>query len=116
MIASIAHGLRALVLVAALAAQGCATLNSVSMTRVPADRSHAIQSEAWTWGIFGIYFTNNFVDEAIDNLRGQCPAGRISGVYTKYSGRFFLLWTTRTVDVAAFCESAAAAKPQAAAP
>jgi len=97
--------LRVLLIGAALGAQGCASLRSVSMTRVPADRSRPIKAESWSWGILGIYFTNSFVDEAVEDLRRKCPADRISGVYTKYSGRFYLLWTTRTVSVSAYCEA-----------
>ncbi len=85
----------------------CAHMNSVSMSQVPQNRSMPIESEGSTWAILGIYFSNSFVDEAIDGLKSKCPNGKISGVYTKYYGRWYLLWTTRTVTAKAFCESVA---------
>jgi len=83
----------------------CASLNSVSLTQVPLNRNKPIEASSWSWGIFGIYFGNGFVDETVDDLREKCPGGKISGVYTKYEGRFYLLWTTRTVTAKAFCEN-----------
>lgn len=85
-------------------ASGCASLNSVSHSQVPQDRSMPIESQGSSWGILGITFSNSFVDEAIEGLRSRCPNGKISGVYTKYEGRFYWLWTTRTITAKAFCE------------
>lgn len=84
---------------------GCAQLKSVSMSQVPANRSNKIQSEGFSWGIFGIYFSNSFVDDAIEDLRDKCPKGKISGVYTKYEGRSYFFWSTRTVEARAYCIS-----------
>lgn len=83
----------------------CAVLRSVSMTQVPIDRSHPIESEAFTWGIFGIYFSNSFTDQAIDQLRDKCPNGKIVGVYTKFESKIYFIWTTRTIKAKAFCEA-----------
>ena len=83
--------------------QGCAILHSVSVTRVPMDRSKPVSAESSTWGILGIYFDNDFVDEAVAKLDEQCPNGRISGVMTKYSTRLFPLWTTRQVQASGYC-------------
>jgi len=92
-----------LLIILLLLTTGCASLNSVSLTRVPKNRAQPILAEGWTWGILGIYFSNSFVDEAIGDLRKKCRKGKISGVLTKYSTRFFILWTTRTVNLKAFC-------------
>ncbi len=81
----------------------CAILHSVSVTRVPQDRSKPIEAEASGWGLFGIYFSNDIVNEAVEQLDSKCPNGRISGVMTKYSSRLFPLWTTRTVNATAYC-------------
>jgi hypothetical protein len=85
----------------------CATLHSVSLTQVPANRSNPVEAEGFSWGILGIYFSNGFVDDAMNDLKSKCPGGRINGVYTKYEGRFYLLWATRTVTAKAFCENGA---------
>jgi len=94
-----------LLLFAQLTVSGCASLHSVSVTRVPANRTHPIESESWTWGILGLYASNDFVNEAVEKLDAQCPQGRISGIMTKYSSKFFMLWTTRTVNASGYCLS-----------
>jgi hypothetical protein len=83
--------------------QGCASLKSVSSTRVPKNRTLPIKAEGFTWAIFGFHFSNSFVDEAITDLQSKCTKGKISGVYTKYSTRSYLFWTTRTINVEAYC-------------
>jgi len=92
-----------LILVALFTLCSCASLRSVSVTRVPQDRSKPIESEAWGWGIFGLYFNNDFVDEAVKKLDSQCENGRISGVMTKYTSKFYLLWTTRSINASGYC-------------
>jgi lipoprotein NlpI len=92
-----------LILLCLITLSGCATLKSVSVTRVPQDRSKPVNAEAWGWGILGLYFDNDFVDEAVKNLDEQCQNGRISGVMTKYSNKFYFLWTTRTINASGYC-------------
>lgn len=87
---------------------GCASLHSVAQTNVPKDRSKPIEAEGSTWAILGIYFSNSFADDAMEGLRSKCPNGKVSGVFTKYENRFYLLWTTRTVKATAYCETLAA--------
>ncbi len=84
-------------------ASGCASLSSVSMTRIPDNRTRPVEAESSSWGILGIYFSNDFAQEAVQKLETQCPAGKVSGVYTKLEGRFYLLWTTRTVVAKGYC-------------
>jgi len=84
----------------------CASLQSVSMTQVPTDRSHPIEANSSSWGLFGIFFTNSFADDAVKELQGKCPNGRITGVFTKQESRFYLLVLERKVLATAFCESA----------
>lgn len=89
----------------ALLVSGCASLNSVSMTQVPSNRNKPIQASSSSWGFLGIFFTNSFVDDAVDDLRRQCPTGKISGVYTKHENRFYLLMLKRMVTATAYCEA-----------
>jgi hypothetical protein len=96
------------VLAIGMIASGCASLNSVSMTQVPTDRSHPIEETVSNWAFLGIHFTNSFADEAIENLQKKCPNGRITGVYTKYEGYVYFLMTKRVVTAKAFCESKSA--------
>jgi hypothetical protein len=94
---------KSLLLLSFLALGACANLKSVSVTRVPQDRSNPISSEAWGWGFLGLYFSNDFVDEAVKELNSKCENGRISGVMTKYTSKFYLLWTTRTINASGYC-------------
>ncbi len=89
----------------ALELTSCASLKSVSMTQVPRDRGRPIQAEATNWALLGIHFTNDFVDDAIEDLQKQCPGGRITGVYTKYDGHFYFLVTRRRVRASGYCET-----------
>lgn len=82
----------------------CASLNSVSLTQVPSDRSHPIEAEASSWAILGMHLSNGWVDDAIQGLRQKCSDGKVSGVYTKYEGRNYFFWTTRTVKAHAYCQ------------
>jgi hypothetical protein len=89
---------------AILALSGCASLQSVSMTQVPAERSGSVEAESSSWGFLGIFFSNEFADEAVSKLRDACPNGKLTGVYTKYENRFYLLMVKRSVRTSAFCQ------------
>ena len=92
-----------LLLALMLFSTGCANLQSVSFTQVPENRNKKIKVEESSWGILAIFFTNSFVDTIPEKLRQQCPTGKITGVYTKYHSRYYILWLTRYVEVEAFC-------------
>jgi hypothetical protein len=87
-----------------LALAGCASLQSVSMTQVPADRSGKVEAEASSWGFLGIFFSNEFADQAVSKLRDACPNGRLTGVYTKHENRFYVLTVKRSVRATAYCQ------------
>ena len=82
---------------------GCVGLNTVSMTQVPAERDNKISTNSSSWNFIGINFSNAFVDEAIANLKGQCPTGKIEGVYTKHQTTGYVLVFKREVIVSAYC-------------
>ena len=87
----------------ALSLSGCVGLNTVSMTQVPAERDNKITTNSSSWNFIGINFSNAFVDEAIDQLKAQCPTGKIEGVYTKHQTTGYLLVFKREVIVSAYC-------------
>jgi len=89
--------------VLALSLTGCVGLNTVSMTQVPAQRDNVITTKSSSWNFIGINFSNAFVDEAIDKLKGQCPTGKIEGVYTKHQTTGYVLMFKREVIVSAYC-------------
>lgn len=95
--------MRLVIILMAIFLSSCASLHSVSMTQVPQNRGKPIMARSSSWGLFGIYFSNDFVNEAIDGLKNRCQRGKVTGVFTKYESRNYFLWTTRTVNANAFC-------------
>ncbi|PKH87749.1 hypothetical protein [Colwellia sp. Bg11-28] len=89
--------------VLAMSLTGCVGLNTVSMTQIPAHRDNVITTSSSSWNFIGINFSNAFVDEAIDELKGQCPTGKIEGVYTKHQTTGYVLMFKREVVVSAYC-------------
>jgi hypothetical protein len=96
--------LRSLAAAALLLTQGgCTTLKSFSLTQVPADRSHRIEATASSGGLFGIFFSNEFVDELTADLVQQCPTGRVTGVLTKQESTLYVIWVSRKLTATAYC-------------
>jgi len=86
-----------------LSLSGCVGLNTVSMTQVPAERDKVITTKSASWNFIGINFSNAFVDEAIEDLKKQCPTGKVEGVYTKHQTTGYVLVFKREVIVSAYC-------------
>lgn len=89
-----------------VAATGCASLQSVSVTAVPSERSHKVQADASNTAFLGIHFDNDFADGLREDLRRQCPHGRVTGVFTKYETYWVVLVETRTVTATGYCVAA----------
>ena len=62
---------------------GCASVNSVSLTPIPADRSRRVETVKSKTIFLGFNFDNDFIDSATDDLKRQCPNGKVSGILTK---------------------------------
>ena len=88
-------------------ATSCASLHSVSLTSVPANRSHPLQEEVSDWAFLGIHFSNDFVNELRDRLHSACHGGKVSGILTKYESYNYFLVIKRQVKATAFCETKA---------
>jgi hypothetical protein len=104
-----------------LASSACTTLKSFSMTQVPSDRSRKVEASDTSGGLFGIFFSNSFADEVAEQLRAQCPQGRLSGVVTKYESTLYVIWVSRKITATGYClpgapPPGAPAAPPAAAP
>jgi hypothetical protein len=89
-----------------VAAAGCASLQSVSVTAVPSERGHKVQADASNTAFLGIHFDNDFADGLREDLRRQCPHGRVTGVFTKYETYWVVLVETRTVTATGYCVDA----------
>lgn len=83
---------------------GCVNLNSVSLTQVPAERSHELSASADHWSLLGIAFDNDFVDEAVMDLKSQCAGGKVEGVLTKFQNTVYFLVVKREVVATAYCQ------------
>ena len=82
---------------------GCASLNSVSLTSVPAHRTHPVKTERSKWIVLGLNFDNDFVDDAVEDLKRQCPNGRVTGILTKDEVIAYVLFWKRSVTATGYC-------------
>jgi hypothetical protein len=62
---------------------GCAHVNSVSLTPIPAERTNQVQVVKDKVIFLGFNFDNDFVDSAVEDLKSQCPNGKVTGLLTK---------------------------------
>lgn len=81
----------------------CASVQSVSLTQIPKNRSRVVKAEASKFIFLAFNFNNDFVDEMVDKLKEQCPDGIISGVLTKDESIGYILAHTRKVSATAYC-------------
>ena len=86
-----------------LALPACTSLESVSVTQIPGDRSRPVHAEVDNTALFGIHFDNDFVDEITPQLLAQCPRGRLTGILTKQESTSYFLVSTRTVTASGYC-------------
>ena len=86
-----------------LSSIGCASLQSVSLTQVPADRRNEVSTTVDSWGVLGIFFNNDFADEARVELQAQCPNGDVKGIFTSYETYNYLFVYKREVQASGFC-------------
>lgn len=91
---------------------GCASLGSVSVTQVPADRSRPISAESHDWTVFGLAGDNDYADEVPRQLLAQCPRGKVTGVLTKSESKLWVFVARRRVTAQAFCVADAGAAVQ----
>lgn len=71
------------ILVAGIMMSGCASINSVSITPIPAQRKAQVQTLKSKVIFLGFNFDNDFVDDAVVDLKRQCPNGQVTGLLTK---------------------------------
>ncbi len=95
-----------LLIAASFMLSACASLNSVSLTPIPPNRSHNVSAEADRWIILGFNFDNDYVDAVAKDLSGKCSGGKISGILTKdESYMYFLAFVMkRHVVATGYCD------------
>ncbi len=66
-----------------LLVSSCASINSVSLTPIPPTRNAPVRAQKSRVIFLGLNFDNDFVDGVVDELRRQCPNGKVTGLLTK---------------------------------
>lgn len=62
---------------------GCVSLNTLSLTSIPAQRSNIVKADVSKVIFLGFNFDNDFVDQLEGQLKNKCPNGVVSGILTK---------------------------------
>jgi hypothetical protein len=81
----------------------CTSLQSVSVTQIPIDRSRPLRAEVTNTALLGIHFDNEFLDDLMPQLIHQCPRGRITGLLTKQENSLYVIVATRRVIATGYC-------------
>lgn len=82
---------------------GCASVDSVSITQIPKERDHVVETKVNTWRFLGIGFSNDFALEAQSELMKKCPEGDITGIITTYESYWYLLLVNKVVKAKGYC-------------
>lgn len=87
-------------------AAGCVTLQSASLTQVPAKREKKITADSTRYIFFLLNFDNDYVDKVRDDLIRKCPNGKVSGILTKDEAvvYFPLIVHARRLHAEGYCE------------
>ena len=81
----------------------CVSLNSVSISPIPADRSRKVSAEASTMTFLGVAFSNAFVDTLTVDLASQCPNGSVKGILTYFENTIYFIMVERRVQATGYC-------------
>jgi hypothetical protein len=92
-------------------ASGCASLQSVSVTNIPMERGRPVKATANNVAFLGLHFSNGFADGLQDDLRRQCPNGKVTGLYSKYESKWYVLVQNRSVTASGYCVPGQASPP-----
>ncbi len=93
-------------LVIACLMSACASINSVSVTAIPAKKGTPIKAEGSRVIFLGFNFDNDFVDRMTDDLKTQCPDGQVKGILTKDETILYFLFIVykRRVTATGYCQ------------
>ena len=82
---------------------GCTSLQSVGVSSIPRDRGQVVETKKSNVAFLGIHFDNDFADGVPEDLRRQCPNGKVSGVFSKYESTWYVVVQSRSVTVKGYC-------------
>lgn len=84
----------------------CASVNSLSLTSIPAVKDHEVKSTTSKIIFLGFNFNNDYVDSMAEDLQRKCPNGKITGILTKdetINYFLFFVWERR-VTARGYCQ------------
>lgn len=84
---------------------GCVSLNTVSLTSIPAQREKPVSASVERFMVLGFNFDNDYVDMLTDKLKNQCNNGTISGILTKDENidYFLYIFWKKTITAKGYC-------------
>ena len=84
---------------------GCVSLNTVSLTSIPAQREKPVSASVERFMVLGFNFDNDYVDMLTDKLKNQCSNGTISGILTKDENidYFLYIFWKKTITAKGYC-------------
>ena len=87
---------------------GCASVNSLSLSSIPAVRNKEVRSERSKTIFLGFNFNNDFIDEMADDLKSQCSNGMVKGILTKDEviNYFLMIVWSHKVTATGYCVQA----------
>ncbi len=85
---------------------GCVSVESISLTSIPARRDAPVRTEKSKIIFLGFNFNNDFVDELVGDLKNQCKDGIVSGILTKDEvvNYFLMIVYSRRVTATGYCQ------------
>ena len=84
---------------------GCVSLDSVSLTQLPENRDRLVTASASDVVFLGFTTQNDFVDEAVENLKSKCREGKLTGILTKHQTTSYVLVFKREVIASGYCNT-----------
>lgn len=82
---------------------GCASVNSVSLTPIPKDRSKQVSAEVSKTIFLAFNFDNDYVEPIVTELKSKCPQGMVTGILTKDEVIHYFIVHTRRVTATGYC-------------
>lgn len=91
--------------VASIIGVSCASVNTISVSSIPKERSRMVKAVASRLIILGFNFDNDFVDSLVDDLKSQCKGGMVSGILTKDEVISYVFAHKRVITARGFCDT-----------
>ena len=91
-------------LAAALLLSHCASVQTVSVSSIPKDRSRPVSAQVSRLIILGFNFDNDYVEPLVSELKNKCRGGMVSGILTKDEVISYPFVHKRIITASGYCE------------